>query len=229
MAEIVKLDDYTFRIEDDFVRFFLLIGNKKALMIDSGANTPNAKELCEGLTKLPIMLANTHGDGDHASGTGAFKEIHMSPSDYYNCGIDKAFPGVSLVPLKEGDIIDLGGRTIEIYDIPGHTEGSIAFLDVEARRIFTGDSVQTGHIYMFGDKRNPDKYHESLRKLISISTKYDSVIASHDEPVLPYNSVNKVLECWNQVLKGEAPYEEIDLWGNKVKSCNCEYCGFYIQ
>jgi hypothetical protein len=34
-----------------------------AVMIDSGANCPNALELAKELTNKPVMLINTHGDG----------------------------------------------------------------------------------------------------------------------------------------------------------------------
>ncbi len=84
MAEVIKINDNTWRIEDEFVRFFLLCGTKKAVMIDSGVNCPEAKELAKELTDLPIILLNTHGDGDHVSGTGAFEEIYMTTDDYNN-------------------------------------------------------------------------------------------------------------------------------------------------
>ena len=31
-------------------------------LIDSGMNTPDARKLAEGLTDLPIILINTHGE-----------------------------------------------------------------------------------------------------------------------------------------------------------------------
>lgn len=69
MAEIIQINDTAWRIEDNGVRFFLLTGTEKALLIDSGMNTPNAKQIAESITKLPIMLLNTHADPDHISGT----------------------------------------------------------------------------------------------------------------------------------------------------------------
>ena len=40
MAELVRIDKDTVRIEDGGVRFFLLEGSEKALLIDTGMNTP---------------------------------------------------------------------------------------------------------------------------------------------------------------------------------------------
>lgn len=225
MREIIKIDEATWRIEDDYVRFFVLSGSEKALMIDSGVFCENAKAKAEELTGLPVILANTHGDGDHISGTGSFDEIYMHEADYSRVAL--RFPDVKLVPLKEGDNIDLGGRTIRIIEIPGHTKGSIAFLDVERRRLFAGDSVQNGHIYMFGPHRDPSAFENSLNKLIGLKAEYDSVIASHGEPELLPDYVSKVLNAWKQLLAGKLTGKEIELHGMKVNSYDANDCGFF--
>ena len=69
--EIIQINKDTWRIEDTGVRFFLLAGEKKALLIDSGMQISNAKEIAQGLTALPIELLNTHGDRDHVGATGS--------------------------------------------------------------------------------------------------------------------------------------------------------------
>ncbi|MCR5357300.1 MAG: hypothetical protein K6E63_07830 [Lachnospiraceae bacterium] len=45
MAEIIKINDSTWRIEDGHVRFFLFCGTSKAALIDSGMTTVDAKEI----------------------------------------------------------------------------------------------------------------------------------------------------------------------------------------
>ena len=51
MAEIIQIDGNTWRIEDGFVRFFLLVGEEKAALIDSGVNCPNASDIAKKLTR----------------------------------------------------------------------------------------------------------------------------------------------------------------------------------
>ena len=41
-CEIIPMNENTWRIEDGGVRFFLLAGEEKALLIDSGMNLKNA-------------------------------------------------------------------------------------------------------------------------------------------------------------------------------------------
>lgn len=228
MAEIYKIDENTWRFEDGFVRFFLLEGKDKAVMIDSGVNCPNAADLAKELTDKPIILLNTHGEGDHTSGTAGFSQIRIHVSDYYGCDVAKRYPNTALFEIKDGDIIELGERPLRIIHIPGHTAGSVAILDINKRVLYAGDSVQKGHIYMFGDKREPESFESSLDKLISIKDEYDTIFASHDELELPNDYAVKVKEAWISVRKGEVPFEEIELFGNKVKSYTTNNCGFFL-
>ena len=49
MAEIIKINDNSWRIEEGFVRYYLLEGKDFALMVDSGASSPDARQIAEGL------------------------------------------------------------------------------------------------------------------------------------------------------------------------------------
>lgn len=229
MAEIIQMNAHTWRLEDGFVRFFLLEGEEKAVIIDSGVNSPDALDIVRTLTDKQIMLLNTHGDGDHTSGTNSFSEIHMHALDYINCKVCSRYPNTSLVEVNDGEVIELGNRPLKAIHIPGHTKGSLAFLDINERVLIAGDSVQKGHIYMFGAKRDVENYESSLEKLIGINCEYDKIYASHDEFCLPNDFVEKVKEAWIQVRSGKLPYEMIDLFGNKVKSYTTEVCGFYLE
>lgn len=229
MSEIAKVNNDTWRIEDDFVRFFLLEGKDKAVLIDSGANCPNASDLAKTITNKPIMLLNTHGDEDHASGTNGFSKIHIHPLDYTCCGMKEKYPNTEMVELKDGDVVELGKRPLKIIHIPGHTMGSIAILDVNRKALYAGDSVQKGNIFMFGKHRDPKSFMDSLDKLIALKSEYDFIYASHDEFMIPNDYVEKVKAVWQQVINGELEYELLDLFGNKVKSYSTPVCGFYTE
>ena len=228
MADIIQIDSHTWRFEDDFVRFFLLEGTEKAALIDSGANSPNALTLAKTLTDKPIILLNTHGDGDHISGTGAFSEIYMHESDYGR-KVSSQFPDVVLIKVNDNDVIDLGDRPVTAIHIPGHTYGSLAFLDAKERVLYAGDSVQKGHIYMFGDHRDPKQFEASLNKLIEMTDRFDKIYASHDEFCIPSDYIKKVKDAWIQVQNGNVTYEIIDLYGNHIKSYTTDICGFYMN
>lgn len=229
MAEVIKIDDHTWRIEDNYVRFFLLEGDSKAVMIDSGINCLDAADIAKSLTDKPVILLNTHGDGDHTSGTSGFSEIYIHASDYNNCGLDVKYPKTSLVQIADGDVIDIGNRPLKIIHIPGHTEGSVAILDINNRVLYAGDSVQKGHIFMFGSHRRPEQFVKSLDKIISLQNEFDCIYASHDEYLVPNDYAEKVKAAWERVQRGEVEYEMIELHGVTVKSYTTEKCGFFVE
>lgn len=229
MATIVQINADTWRFEDGFVRFFLLVGEERTVMIDSGVNCPNAAALAKTLTDKPILLLNTHADGDHTSGTGGFSEIRIHASDYFGCGLKDRFPDTALVKIEDGDVLDLGNRPLRIIHIPGHTKGSVAILDEKRRVLYAGDTVQNGIIYMFGKHRCPEDYEASLEKLIEMSGQYDCIYASHGDFMLPGEYVSRVKAAWKQVLNGNAAFDVIDLYGNKVKFYSADCCGFYME
>ncbi len=224
MSEIIKMNENTWRIEDGMVRMFLLTGTKEALLVDSGMNTPNAKEIAESITDLPVKLINTHADRDHVAGNGAFETFYMSPNeeDLYrrNGGTGE------ILPVQQGDILDLGDRPLEIIDLSGHTPGSIAILDVKNRVLIGGDSIQDGRIFMFGEHRNLSHYIASLEKLSAYEGWFDTVYASHSSAEVAPDIIPKLIAGAKQILAGEANGEEIDMFGNSVLLYQFEYAGF---
>lgn len=224
MAQIFAIDDNTWRIEDDGVRFFLLTGSKKALMIDSGMNTPDALDIVRPLTNLPIELINTHADRDHISGNGSFEQFYMSPNEEKN--LTMHIKSGTIIPVKTGDVIDLGDRELEIIDNPGHTPGSIAILDVKNRVLYSGDSVQDSRIFMFGEHRNFDKYIDSLINLKRYADRFDTIFPSHGSiPVKP-ELIDKLIEGAGEIRDGKALGKPVDVFGNTVTYYQFDYAAF---
>lgn len=220
----IKINDCTWRFEDDGVRFFLLCGKGKAALVDTGMNTANARKMAEELTDLPLILINTHADRDHISGNGAFDEIYMSPAEEDNYR-ENAGAG-TIIPVKDGDVIDLGDRPLRIIDNPGHTPGSIAILDEKYRVLIAGDSVQDGKIFMFGKYRDIDTYIDSLKNLSKYDGLYDEIYPMHGSiPVKP-DLIGKLIEGAEQIRDGDAEGRIVDLFGNEVMLYEFPYAGF---
>ncbi|MBO7450043.1 MAG: MBL fold metallo-hydrolase [Clostridiales bacterium] len=227
MAEVISINENTWRIEDGMVRFFLLEGSKKALLIDSGMTTSNALDIVKELTDKPIELLNTHADRDHTAGNGAFVETYMHPDEAENYSFKDGT--AKIVPINDGDVIDLGNRPLQIIHIPGHTPGSIAILDVIGRILFSGDSVQNGTIFMFGQFRNINDYVESMRKLLNYCDRFDTVYPCHGSVPVTGDLIPKLIEGAESIIAGKAEGTDIELFGNQVTQYDFGYAGFFCE
>ena len=222
--EVIRINDDTWRIEDQGVRFFLLTGTEKALLIDSGMSVRNARDIAAGLTDLPLALLNTHADRDHTGSNAQFETFYMHPADepaYRQSG-----GSGTVIPVGEGDILDLGDRPLDIIHIPGHTPGSIAVLDVKGRFLISGDPVQDGNIFMFGPGRDMKTYVDSLERLESLADRFDEVWPSHGSfPVSPA-LIPRLKEAAVKILAGELPGEKKEFHGMSILRYDAGVAGF---
>lgn len=84
--EILKIGDGIYQIKYYWlglanVYCFLIVGEKRALMIDSAYSTTHAIDYAKTVTDLPIDLVNTHGHFDHIGGNAEFENVYMSQAD----------------------------------------------------------------------------------------------------------------------------------------------------
>ena len=210
-----SIDENTWCFDEGGVRFFLLAGKERALLIDSGMQTRNAKELAEELTDLPISLLNTHADPDHIGSNHEFDSFYMSLaecSNYYH-GVGR---GGKVIPVWDGEALDLGDRPLRIIALPGHTPGSIGVLDEKNRRIFTGDPIQDGRIFMFGPQRDMHAYIHSLSRLERYTDLFDEIFPSHGTcPVKPA-LISQLKQAAEQILEGKAEGQREEMFGRPI-------------
>lgn len=203
-------DDF-YILDDGRVRQFLIVGEKEALLVDTGFEDSQIYETVREITELPVKVIMTHGDPDHAGGLKDFGECWLHEGDW------PLIKGeIRLHPMKEGDIFECGGYRLETIEIPGHTYGSVAFIDWEKKLLLPGDSVQkAGPIYMFGDHRNLDLYISSQKKLAGLADRIETILpCHHDYPVDP---------CYiERNLQDAAAMRGGELKGKKHPSLPCD-------
>lgn len=216
--EPIRINENTYAFEDGGVRFFLLTGTESALLIDSGMTVRNAKELAAQVTDLPVMLFNTHADIDHIGSNDEFDEVMMNPAEFVN--YRKPHPSQKMIPIYDGDLIDLGGRELRAIALPGHTPGSTALLDEVSGMLFSGDPIQDGHIFMFGPMRDLSAYILSLKHLMLSISWINEIYPCHGScPVSP-DIIEKLIEGAERVERGEVPSEVVERFGQRIRTYN---------
>jgi Zn-dependent hydrolases, including glyoxylases len=128
---------------------YLVEGNDRAVLIDAGTRIPGLDKIVAGITSKPVTLMLTHGHGDHVGGAGPFPETYLGPDDAQMfSGNVRGYKG-EVKFLTDGQVIDLGGRKLEVMFTPGHTQGSVTFFDKANHYGFSGDAFGSTNLLVF--------------------------------------------------------------------------------
>lgn len=161
--EVFKNDDVVFHQIDEHTwvgtghvmsneSLYLVEGSKKALLIDAGTKIKDLDKIVASITSKPVMLVATHVHPDHTgSAIDYFPELYINAADTVN--IPRMTPNYkgTVKYLKDGEVIALGGRKIDVLFTPAHTPGSTTFIDKKAGYGFSGDSFGSGNLLLTVD------------------------------------------------------------------------------
>jgi len=184
---------------------YVIENNGSRILIDT-STADNAKRIIERLKLYNIYpihkILLSHAHWDHTAGVNELKalmpdvdiEVLASENAIDNlknpAAINDVFeatvdPIEGVTPLKEGDIIDLNGLKLEVFNFFGHTMDSIALFDAKNRNIFTGDAVgnKSGYTYVqpafMPPEFNEVKLLKTFQKLRNMKNKLDSISLAH--------------------------------------------------
>jgi len=165
---------------------YLILGEKQALLFDTGMGISDIRKVTAELTHLPIIVLNSHSHNDHVGGNWQFETVYGMDADFTRTNAkgsrqdaqDELGPGMICGDLPTGfdsksyatrpwkisrflhdhDKINLGGRTLEILSTPGHTPDAISLLDRARGLLFSGDTYYPAPIWLFRPETNLDDY-----------------------------------------------------------------------
>lgn len=227
MEHIKKAAEHFWIIEESGVRSFLFEGNERAMLVDTGFGTLDVRKITGELTHLPVFLVNTHTDKDHTGCNKDFKPVSMHPAEmeHYQKALPEGCRLEDVRPLWEGDMIDLGFWKFEVILTPGHTPGSIMLLEREKRMLISGDMIQDGDIFMFGEGRNMQAFQESLKKIEAMTEAFDTIWPSHGSYPLTADIIPGILQGAQDLLAGRLSEQEPP-WPMPCKKYTCDAVAF---
>lgn len=248
---------------------YLLIGSEEALLIDTGTGVCDLAETVRSLTNLPLTVALTHGHFDHAGGIGQFDSVYVHKNDkvftesitvkmrknYVYYMLDnirdrfqllpnevREFENVpQMIPFGDSHVFSLGARDVETVLIPGHTWGSVAFIDDATGILFSGDACTDYLMLAFSgvdtleEPRKTTSVETALagiEKLKAYSARFDRIFTGHtchgtniNVISKPVSLIDDQIACLKGILSGELMREELPDRINSGHLKRCSYGG----
>lgn len=217
------------------VQSFLVEGRDRAILIDTGMGIGDIAAVARSLTELPIEVINSHSHWDHIGGNWRFDRIAIHPAEadrlpdgYPNHDMAPAFapeclhgplpgtvdlatlaipPSIATSLLDEGDVIDLGGRTLTVWHAPGHSPGGIVLIDEANGILFSTDVVYPGLIYAFGEDADWPVYRKTVARLATLAGSIRLVLPSHNGPTMDPALLPRIDQAFQEIDAGRAPDE----------------------
>ncbi len=177
---------------------YLLEGTELCLLIDTGLGVCDISKKVRDLTDKPVVAAATHIHWDHIGGHKYYPEFyaHGEELNWLNgefplsietirdmvidrCDLPKSydvktytfFQGTPSRILRDGDMIDLGGRVIMALHTPGHSPGHLCFWEAARGYLFTGDLVYKDTLFAYYPSTDPAAYLASLERIAALPVK----------------------------------------------------------
>ena len=160
MLEIIAIpafsDNYLWLIHDP--------DSGETAVVDPGDATPVMAEAARRGWRIDKIL-NTHWHPDHTGGNLAIKQA-TGATIFGPAGENGRVPGLD-VDLREGDRAQVGAHEAEVWEVPGHTLGHIAYIFREDRIALVGDTLFAmgcGRLF----EGTPEQMHQSLGRLAEL-------------------------------------------------------------
>lgn len=221
---------------------YLILGETRALLFDTGLGIGAIDAVLAPLTDLPLVVLNSHSHYDHIGGNYLFDVIYGLDNAYTAAramGLDHAAVAGAVAEgwiwkdtpadfdaatfrsrgyeisefVGEASVIDLGGRRLEVLLTPGHAPDSLCLLDRENRLLFVGDTFYPAPLYTHIAGSNFDDYVVSANRLATIAPVVDYLLPGHNVGLVGAEYLLRMAQGFAQIGAGMADYIVTD--GNR--------------
>ncbi len=228
---VEQIDHDTYAISEykhwEETHCYLLCGNEKAVLIDTGLGVANLKTVIDGLTALPITVITTHVHWDHIGGHRYFDNIavHEAEKDWLSVqfpiplavvkrnlmrekcdfpaefDVDEyqLFHGEPQRILHDGDTIDLGNRSLTVIHTPGHSPGHCCFYEPERKYLYSGDLIYSGCLDAFYPTTDPKQFSQSVRKIQDLEI--TQVLPGHHQLSVSVGIIDEIAAAFSRLEK----------------------------
>ena len=203
-----KLTKAVTRIVMPYVCAYLIEGQDRAVLLDTGFGYGDLKSFVDTLTDLPYVVVLTHGHPDHAGCSVQFEQVYLNHKEFVaaerDCTIENRRMIRNYVTRKEGlvedladmwlpqrqgnflaleeeTIFDLGGITLMPILVPGHSQGIMCFIIKEERLAMFGDACSDPTLLNLDASTTIREHLKGLLNLRKYEDLFDIVLINHSE------------------------------------------------
>lgn len=190
----------------------LIIGNKSALLWDTGCGIDDLKSTVLSITDLPLTIICSHGHFDHIGGSFQFDKVYLHKNDRiilesYNENllnewldeIDKdnkhhlKFNNWNHIIDLDFDEIDLGDLSCQIVYLSGHSKGSIGIYIPKLKALFSGDALTPIMTLLFLNHDGLEVQANTLKYVNTLD--FDYFFTSHSDKKMPKKLIKRMIHC----------------------------------
>lgn len=197
-------------------------GRDRDLLIDSGMGVVPLRERVPLVTEKPLLAVASHTHFDHIGAHHEFEDravheaeaailaeptrsatlaapyvtddifVRLPPEPYESqlYGVRGA-PATQL--LRDGELLDLGDRRLEVIHTPGHSPGGIALWEAATGTLFSGDIVYDGPLIEDTYHADAADYVRSMTRLLGLPVR---VVHGGHFPSYDGRRHRDIVEAW---------------------------------
>lgn len=175
-----------------------------------------------------IQVANRHLSSEYLSySLGEVKKMHkiffwlpwfpktLNEDEYKTTGAYKNYKTV-----QEGEVFDLGDTSLEVIELPGHTEGSIGLLHREKRCLYVSDAIGPDTYLFLPESTNLACYAKTIEKANTLE--FESFFVAHIGKAFPKSELEKYLDVARNpdFENGKIRKDEFLCPGEEIRQCS---------
>ena len=204
---------------------YLLLGTERALLIDTGLGVSDIRKVVETLTPLPLLVVTTHVHWDHIGGHHRFGHfaVHEAEQEWisgafplppgvviqnlthkpcvfpeeFNLDRYQLFQGSPSQLLRDGDVLELGGRSLQVLHTPGHSPGHCCFYEPDRKYLYSGDLIYRGCLDAFYPTTDPLSFYQSIQKMCELDI--HRILPGHHTLDIPQDLADRIKAAFHQI------------------------------
>jgi hydroxyacylglutathione hydrolase len=217
---------------------YLIIGQTRALMFDSGTGVRDIRPIIQRFTSLPVTCLPSHLHFDHVGNLHLFDDVAIADLPLirkFEQGGVLQHPGDRFIGEKEGmswkparvshwwppgHRIDLGGRSLEIVHTPGHAPEHISLWERETSTFLAADFVYHGALYAQIAGADLDVYRDTAERLLQLLPGNTHLFGAHgianeaglhNAPALQVADLKELLTVLKSIKKMPTKMERVEV------------------